>query len=126
MGIELPVKNIPVIVCGEAFVRNKKIAIDITSKDHYLNVLNQLPLIDHKVDILRAKKYAYHFFFRRTIKVESIIEVINQWPNIDIDKNLNDILKKKNDPGLEKIIECFENGSDFIFNDEDFLEENTL
>jgi hypothetical protein len=124
MGIELPVKNIPVIVCGEAFVRNKNITIDITSKDHYLNVLNKLPLINHKVDILRAKKYAYHFFFRRTIKVESILEVANQWPNIDIDKNFNNILKKKNDPGLEKIIECFEDGSDFIFNDEDFLKKN--
>ncbi len=121
MGIELPVKNIPVIVCGEAFVRNKKITIDVTSKNHYLNLLNKLPFKDHKVDIIRAKKYAYHFFFRRTIKVESIIEVTDQWPNVDISKNLNDILKKKSDPGLEKIIECFENGNDFIFNDEDFL-----
>ena len=34
------------------------------------------------------------------------------------------ILKEKSDPVLEKIIECFEDGSDFIFNDEDFLKKN--
>ncbi len=121
MGIELPIKNIPVIVCGEAFVRNKKITIDINSKEHYLKVLDELPFKNQKIDIIRAKKYAYHFFFRRTIKLKSIIEIVDQWPNIDINKNLNKILDERSDPGLEKIIECFENGNDFIFDDENFL-----
>ena len=123
MGIELSAKNIPVIVCAEGFIRNKKIAIDINSKDHYLSELNKLPIKDFKIDIERAKKYAYHFFFRRMIPVRSITEVVNNWPNMGIDKNLNDILNEKKDLGLEKIIECFENGSDFIFNDEDFLKD---
>ena len=123
LGIELPVKNIPVIVCGEAFVRNKKIAIDITSKDHYLSILNKLPFKNYSTNTLRAKKYAYHFFFRRTIKLKSIEEIKDQWPNVRINKNIKNILKEKSDPGLEKIIECFENGNDFVFNDEDFLEK---
>jgi hypothetical protein len=122
MGIELPVKNFPVIVCGEAFIRNKKIAIDINSKNHYLEVLNKLPFKDYQVDITRAKKYAYHFFFRRMITVKSVVDQADvEWPSININKNLNKILDERSDPGLEKIIECFENGSDFIFNDEDFL-----
>ena len=111
--------GVPVIVCGEGFIRNKKIAIDVISKEHYTNILNELPLKDYKVDILRAKKYAYHFFFRRMMIVKSITEKPQQWPNIGIDKNLNKILNEKSDPGLEKIIKCYEDGSDFIFNDED-------
>ena len=122
MGIELPVKNFPVIVCGEAFIRNKKLAIDINSKNHYLEVLNKLPFKDYQVDITRAKKYAYHFFFRRMITVKSVVDQADvEWPSIDINKNLNKILNERSDPGLEKIIKCFEDGSDFIFNDEDFL-----
>ena len=122
MGIELTALGMPVIVCGEGFIRNKNIAIDILSKEHYSKVLKQLPLENYQVDILRAKKYAYHFFFRRTILVNSIIEKPMQWPNIDIDKNLNKILMEKSDPGLEKIIKCFEDGSDFIFNEFNHLE----
>ena len=35
---------------------------------------------------------------------------------------LNKILMEKSDPGLEKIIKCFEDGSDFIFNEFNHLE----
>ena len=118
MGIELTALGVPVIVCGEGFIRNKKIAIDVISKEHYTKVMKELPLKNYQVDTLRAKKYAYHFFFRRMVTVESIIEKPTQWPNIDIDKNLNNILNEKSDPALEKIIKCYEDGSDFIFNDE--------
>ena len=118
MGIELTALGVPVIVCGEGFIRNKKIAIDVISKEHYTKVMKELPLKNYQVDTLRAKKYAYHFFFRRMMAVKSIIEKPTQWPNIDIDKNLNNILNEKSDPALEKIIKCYEDGSDFIFNDE--------
>ena len=118
MGIELPVKNIPVVVCGEGMIRNKKITLDITSKEHYLDVLNKLPLKGYEVDIIRAKKYAYHYFFRRMISIDSISEKPLQWPNFEINKDLNNILNNRSDKGLEKIISCFEDGSDFIFQDE--------
>ena len=118
MGIELTALGVPVIVCGEGFIRNKKIAIDVISKEHYTKVMKELPLKNYQVDTLRAKNYAYHFLFRRMVTVESIIEKLTQWPNIDIDKNLNNILNEKSDPALEKIIKCYEDGSDFIFNDE--------
>ena len=56
------------------------------------------------------------------ITVKSVVDQADvEWPSIDINKNLNKILDERSDPGLEKIIECFEDGSDFIFNDEDFL-----
>ena len=56
------------------------------------------------------------------ITVKSVVDQADvEWPSIDINKNLNKILNERSDPGLEKIIKCFEDGSDFIFNDEDFL-----
>ncbi len=118
MGIELSANNKPVIVCGEAFIRNKEIAIDVKNKNHYLEVLNTLPFKNHSIDILRARKYAYHFFFRRMIPIKSILEKKGSWPNLEIDKKLENILQQRSDQGLEKIIECFEDGSDFIFEDE--------
>jgi len=118
MGIELCANGKPVIVCGEGFVRNKKIAIDIESKPHYLNVLEKLPLKNYKVDLLRARKYAYHFFFRKMIPIKSIIENQKNWPNFEIDKELEKILIERSDLGLEKIIKCFEDGTEFIFEDE--------
>ena len=118
MGIELSALGKPVIVCGEGFVRNKKIAIDVISKDHYLKILNKLPIKNFKPDILRARKYAYHFFFRKMIPIKVIEENKENWPNFEIDKQLYKILSNRSDPGLEKIIKCFEDGSEFIFEDE--------
>lgn len=118
MGIELCANGKPVIVCGEGFVRNKKIAIDIVSKSHYLSVLEKLPLKNYKVNLLRARKYAYHFFFRKMIPIKSIIENQENWPNFEIDKELEKILTERSDLGLEKIIKCFEDGTEFIFEDE--------
>lgn len=71
-GVELSSMSIPVIVAGEAWVRNKGITMDATSREEYLRLLNRLPL-DCRLDeatTLRARKYAYHFFFRRMIPLE--------------------------------------------------------
>ena len=76
LGVELSAMNIPVIVCGEGFIRNKGIGIDINSFKDYDKILKQLPL-NHRLSsekLERAKKYAYHFFFRRMIKINSIDE----------------------------------------------------
>ena len=122
VGIEYASLGKPVIVCGEGFIRNKKIAIDITSKEHYLNILNQMPLrMPNKSNILKAKKYAYHFFFRRMTTIKSINQKPMEWPNIDIDKNFYNNLKNNLDPGLKMICENFENDKDFIFEDEKYL-----
>ena len=63
LGIEMSALGKTVIVAGEGFIRNKKIALDINSKDQYQKVLNKLPITNHMNEekIIRAKKYAYHF-----------------------------------------------------------------
>src|SRR5206468_215621 len=58
-GVELTSLGVPVIVAGEAWIRNKGITIDARSRDHYLELLAMLPL-GRRLDaatMLRAKKY---------------------------------------------------------------------
>ena len=62
-GVELTSLGVPVIVAGEAWIRNKGITIDAQSPAHYQTLLESLPLgrrLDEKT-MTRAKKYAYHF-----------------------------------------------------------------
>ena len=70
-GIELSAIGIPVIVCGEAWIRNKGFGVDVSDEETYYEVLDSLPW-NRKLDDskqLLAKKYAFHFFFRRMIPI---------------------------------------------------------
>jgi len=69
MGVELSSVGIPVIVEGEAWVRNKGITYDASSRDEYFSILNQLPFAEGlgPAQLARARRYAYHFFFNRMI-----------------------------------------------------------
>ena len=108
-----------VIVAGEGFIRNKKIAIDISSKDHYKKTLENLPLENLMVNdrLLRAKKYAYHFFIRKMIPINVIEEVPYKWPNFKVNKSFEDILNFKQDKGFEKICKSIINNEKFIFDE---------
>ncbi len=68
-GVELSSVGIPVIVAGEAWVRGKGITRDANSPREYFDILDSLPWRRRLDDITRhrARKYAYHFFFRRMI-----------------------------------------------------------
>lgn len=68
-GVELAAKGIPVIVAGEAWIRNKGVTIDVSSPEEYKTILQTLPFKSrmNMEQQNRALKYAYHFFFRRMI-----------------------------------------------------------
>jgi len=69
MGVELAAAGLPVIVAGEAWVRNKGVTFDASSKTEYFAMLSSLPF-RKSVDADRRERalaYAYHFFFRRMI-----------------------------------------------------------
>ena len=44
-GVELAARGVPVIVAGEAWIRNKGISIDVSSPENYIEKLGQLPFI---------------------------------------------------------------------------------
>lgn len=114
-GVELTSVGIPVIVAGEAWVRNKGLTVDVESIKHYDSILARLPLGKRleAETVLRAKKYAYHFFFRRMIPIKSFSSKMG-WPPYHFIGNLSD-LQEKSDSGLDCICDGILNGSEFVF-----------
>ena len=74
MGVELTSIGIPVIVAGEAWIRGKGITFDATCPEDYRALLDCLPMSQRMSleMIRRARRYAFHFFFRRMIPVSFI------------------------------------------------------
>jgi hypothetical protein len=74
MGVELSAMGNPIIVAGEAWIRNKGLTYDAKSKSEYRALLDQIPegieMSAEQIEL--AKKYAYHFFFRRMIPLDGI------------------------------------------------------
>jgi hypothetical protein len=117
-GVELTAMGIPVIVAGEAWIRNKGFAIDVDDPESYLKILDTLPLKSrmNEENVLKAKKYAYHFFFRRMIPLEFMDPVAGVPPYKLNLSSIRRLLPGQN-AGLDVICDGILNGSDFIFND---------
>ena len=118
-GVELTSRGIPVIVAGEAWIRNKNLTIDVKSPDEYSKALSQIPF-NNKLDEptkVRAKKYAYHFFFRRMIPINSI-EATGGEPKFKI--NINDLSKlgPGNCKGLDVICDGIINNEPFVYDND--------
>ncbi|MBP3128262.1 capsule biosynthesis protein [Thalassospira sp. ER-Se-21-Dark] len=116
-GVELTSVGIPVVVGGEAWIRNKGLTMDATSAENYFSHLDKLPLrkrMEEK-DIVRAKKYAYHFFFRRMIPLPFLKPTPQAWPPFEL--SLGDIseLKEQKHKGLDVICDGILYGSPFIY-----------
>jgi hypothetical protein len=74
MGVELTSRGIPVIVAGEAWIRNKGLTRDASSPEEYFRILDRLPFPEQlgPGQLARARRYAYHFFFNRMIPLPFI------------------------------------------------------
>ena len=73
MGVEISSIGKPVIVVGDAWVRNKGFTYDPKSKNEYFDILkkaNKLKMSEKKK--FQALKYAYWFFFVNCIDVQSL------------------------------------------------------
>lgn len=115
-GVELSAMGMPVIIAGEAWIRNKGFAIDVKSRKDYVDILNKLPLKNKLTpeEQEKAKKYAYHFFFRRMIPIEFMEPAKGDPPYKVKIKSLEDLMPGKS-KGLDIICEGILNGSDFIY-----------
>jgi hypothetical protein len=108
-----------VLVGGEAWIKNKKISYDPQTKDEYFNLI--LKLIKNpnmgEDNRLRAKKYAFYYFFQRMIPVDLIEVKKNKYEDFVINKeSINKILPGVNaDKGIETICDGILNSGNFIY-----------
>ncbi|MGH9346076.1 MAG: capsule biosynthesis protein, partial [Vicinamibacterales bacterium] len=74
MGVELTSVGLPVVVAGEAWIRNKGLTLDASTPDEYFRILDTLPVAGRLApdQLARARRYAYHFFFNRMIPLPFI------------------------------------------------------
>ena len=74
MGVELSSIGLPIVVAGEAWIRNKGITSDAATPEEYFRLLDRLPFAERlsEVQLARARRYAYHFFFNRMIPLPFI------------------------------------------------------
>ena len=117
-GVELTSVGIPVIVAGEAWIRNKGVTHDASSVTGYDRILDSLPMSKRLPDdiVLRAKKYAYHFFFRRMIQ----INVFEQGPGNPPYRFRGPLerLAAGKDKGLDCICDGILHNHPFVFNND--------
>jgi hypothetical protein len=107
-GIELAAIGIPIVVAGEAWIRNKGISIDVSTPEEYRRVLESFPL-GRRLDADtrdRALRFAYHIFFRRMIVVRSITERrFNRIKVLDFSARQLSDFERGADSGLDVICE---------------------
>jgi hypothetical protein len=74
MGVELTSVGLPVIVAGEAWIRNKGLTFDASTPAEYFRLLDRLPFASglSEAQVELARRYAYHFFFNRMIPLSFI------------------------------------------------------
>ena len=115
-GVELTSMGIPTIVAGEAWIRGKGLTIDVDSPEAYALELNKLPLNQRlSPDIQeRALKYAYHFFFRRMIPLNTVKKSKGH-EVFKYDFNSIHDLEPGSDKGLDIICDGIMSGSEYIY-----------
>ena len=74
MGVELTSVGLPIVVAGEAWIRNKGLTHDASTPAEYFRILQGLPFPERLglAQLSRARRYAYHFFFDRMIPLPFI------------------------------------------------------
>jgi hypothetical protein len=115
-GVELAATGMPVIVAGEAWVRGKGVTTDASSAEDYFRILDGLPVPGRLDEAIRrrARKYAYHFFFRRMIPLEHTAPRPG-WPPYQLELADLEDLRPGRSPGLDVICAGILEGRPFIF-----------
>jgi hypothetical protein len=90
--------------------------MDVSNREDYVRALDRLPFAARMSDqdTLRAKKYAYHFFFRRMIPLE-FMKPTNGNPPFRVDiRSIEELLPGRS-RGLDLICDGILNGTGFVY-----------
>ena len=117
MGVELTSVGLPVIVAGEAWIRNKGITHDASSPAEYFRLLGLLPFAERLApkQLTQARRYAYHFFFNRMIPLP-FIEPKAGYPIYRLKLGGLEELLPGGSPGLDTICTGILGGAPFVLN----------
>ena len=113
-GVELTPLGIPVIAAGDAWIRGKGLTIDVSTKDEYTTALHEAPTLERldPATVELARRYAYHYFFRRMIPLTSFAAGASE-PTLAI-RRLDDLAPGR-DAGLDVVCEGILTGREFVF-----------
>jgi hypothetical protein len=116
MGMELAARGMPVVVASDAWVRGKGFTRDATSADSYLSLLNDPATFETLTpeETERARRYAWHFFFRRCIPVAAL-GGRKRDGTITLKPEAASLSLPGRDAGLDTICDGVLNGSGFAF-----------
>lgn len=115
-GIEVSSLGIPVVVAGEAWIRGKGFSHDASSPQEYRSILDLLPFSGRlpPEKLLLARKYAYHFFFRRMIPLPFIEQPEKGGKFLVRCQSLAD-LRPGRSPGLDVVCSGVLEGTPFVY-----------
>ncbi|MGX6649022.1 hypothetical protein ACWCOP_13890 [Maricaulaceae bacterium MS644] len=123
MAVELAAWGLPVIVGGEAWVRGKGFSFDAGSPDEYLAFLAD-PATCRRLDAAsteRARRYAYHFFFRRCMPIAALTEpedrdpTLKAWEQVRLSDQAFELTEPGADAGLDAVCEGVLSGTAFEY-----------
>ena len=101
---------------------DKGLTIDVSSREEYQQVLEGLPLVKSRLteeQARKARKYAYHFFLRRMIPVDSIVPTPKKKIPFKVSiESLKELLPGVDD-GLDLICDGIMNGAPYIYRSEE-------
>lgn len=109
-GIEAASLGVPVIVAGESWLRNKRIAWDCDGPAQYHEYLKlfESPIKMTIAQLDRARKYAYYFFFQRMVRLEMFsLSYKSNEEIIKRDLRLSEIMDSR-DPNWLEILSAIE------------------
>lgn len=115
-GVELSAAGIPVVVGGEAWIRGKGVTMDAAGPEEYFRILDTLPT-GRRLDpatVERARRYAYHFFFRRMIPLPFLAPA-DVPAHFSVDLGGVGELAEGRWPGLDVICDGVLTGAPFVY-----------
>jgi hypothetical protein len=119
-GVELTSVGIPVVVAGEAWIRNKGLTHDASTPAEYFRILERLPFAARlgPSQRARARRYAYHFFFNRMLPLP-FIEPKAGFPIYRLKLDSLEQLLPGGSPGLDTICDGILGGRPFVLHERD-------